>query len=280
MAESPDTEQSTDASRTMPVLRWEEAKSGAADDQIAHEEPLEIQIGGVPVSVVMRTPGNDEELGLGFLVTERIIAGVADVVSIRHCSTAAEPEAEGNILRIVLKQGVDVPLERLRRNTFASSSCGVCGKATIDAALSTGNPVERGPVAEPQALYAMPDRLRAAQRTFEATGGLHAAGLFTPSGELVLVREDVGRHNAVDKVIGAATLGGPPPQDHVLFVSGRVSFEIVQKAAAARLAIVAGISAPTTLAVRFGEALGVTVVGFVRGRTMNVYSRSERIVTR
>lgn len=259
------------------VRRHAGAANEAALDQVAHEAPLEIQLGGVGIAVVMRTPGHDEELALGFLLSERVIRAPADVVSIRHCTTVPEPEAEGNVIRVVLAEGVAVPLERLRRNTYASSSCGICGKATIAAALETGGAVRSELVTRVPALLAMAEALRTAQPGFELTGGLHAAGLFTAAGGLRVAREDVGRHNAVDKVIGAAARAGIPLGEHVLFVSGRISFEIVQKAAACGVPVVAGISAPTSLAVRFGDALGVTVVGFVRGERLNVYSRPERV---
>ena len=264
-------------SRELLVTAYLDEAGSSRQDRVAHEEPLEIQIQGVSIAVVMRTPGHDEELALGFLVTERVIGSLADVVSIRHCTTALDPEAEGNVLRVVLRDGVELPLERLRRNTYATSSCGICGKATIEAALSHGPPIARSLRVSPAAIYALPDRLRAEQGTFTETGGLHAAGLFDEGAVVTLVREDVGRHNAVDKVVGAAVRDGIDPASRGLFVSGRVSFEIVQKAAAFGLGIVAGISAPTSLAIRYGEALGVTVVGFVRGKTLNVYSRPGRI---
>jgi FdhD protein len=249
------------------------------EDRVAHEEPLEIQVQGVSVAVVMRTPGHDEDLALGFLVTERVVRTMRDVVSIRHCTTASDPESEGNVIRVVLAPEVDLPIERLRRNMYASSSCGLCGKATIEAALSHGPPVQSELTVPPEILYALPERLRAAQSAFEETGGLHAAALFDTRGQLREVREDVGRHNAADKVVGAALRAGDRAAELGLFVSGRVSFEIVQKAAAFGAPLVAGISAPTSLAVRFGEALGVTVVGFVRGRSLNVYACAKRVVS-
>jgi len=263
--------------RAARVVRWEGDVATSRDDTVAHEEPLELQIQGVPVAVVMRTPGYDEELALGFLLTERVVASAAEVASIRHCTTARSPEAEGNVVRVVLREGTEVPLERLRRNLYASSSCGVCGKASIENALGVGGPVTAEPRFAPRVLYGLPDALRAEQAAFASTGGLHAGALFDVSGRLAFVREDVGRHNAVDKLVGAAARPNLTISEHGLFVSGRVSFELVQKAAAAGVALVAGISAPTSLAVRAGEALGVTVVGFVRGATMNVYSHSRRI---
>lgn len=259
------------------VAAWVDGAGSSRQDRVAHEEPLEIQVQGVSCAVVMRTPGHDEELALGFLVTERVVASLDDVLSIRHCTTAEDPEAEGNVIRVVLRDEVELPLERIRRNTYASSSCGICGKATIEAALSHGPPLSGGLSVSPEVIYLLPDRLRAEQGTFAETGGLHAAALFDDGATLSFVREDVGRHNAVDKVVGAAITAGVSPPARGLFVSGRVSFEIVQKAAAFGIPIVAGISAPTSLAVRYGEALGVTVVGFVRGRSLNVYSHPERV---
>lgn len=254
-------------------------RSEARRDLVAEEEPLEIQIGGASIAVVMRTPGHDEELALGFLATERVVSSADDVVSIRHCTTVSEPEAEDNVVRAVLAEHVMPPLERLRRNTYASSSCGICGKATIAAALAEQSAVvDSGVRVEPSVLYGLPATMRAAQAGFAQTGGLHAAGLFDPQGALMVLREDVGRHNAVDKVIGARLFARAPLAGHVLLVSGRVSFEIVQKAAAAGIEIVAGISAPTSLAARYGEELGVTVIGFLRGETMNVYARAHRVL--
>ncbi|NUP10456.1 MAG: formate dehydrogenase accessory sulfurtransferase FdhD [Polyangiaceae bacterium] len=260
------------------VLAYSGASSLRRDDALSEEEPLEIQVGGVPIAVVMRTPGHDAELAVGFLVTERVVHEARDVVSARHCSTVRDPESEENVMRIVLREGIDPPLEQLRRNTYASSSCGVCGKASIESVMATGGPISRGDVTTTAVLYGLPDELRRAQRGFDATGGLHAAGLFDTGGKMLLVREDVGRHNAVDKVVGAHVLASGSFDDTILLVSGRISFEIVQKAAAARIALVAGISAPTSLAVRAADALAITVVGFLRGETMNVYTRPERVL--
>jgi FdhD protein len=264
-------------SQRVTITTFEGPAASRRADLVAHEEPLEIQVQGVSLAVLMRTPGHDEELALGYLTTERVIERADQVLSVRHCATAVTPEAEGNVLRVVLREGVPLPLERLRRSTFVSSSCGMCGKATIEAALHHGPPVRAALEVAAEALYALPAKLRQAQRTFDETGGLHAAALFDAGGAVLLVREDVGRHNAVDKVVGAALRGRLRPEVMGLFVSGRVSFEIVQKAAAFGLPIVAGISAPTSLAARFGEALGVTVIGFLRGRSMNVYAHAGRI---
>lgn len=267
-------------SSRLPVLGYAGAESLAREDWVAREEPLEIQVGGVAIAVVMRTPGHDEELAVGFLVTERVVTSASDVVSARHCTTVTRPEAEDNVLRVVLREEVDVPFDRLRRLTFASSSCGVCGKATIEAAMATGAPLlDRDTRFSAAVLYELPIKLRAAQPTFDTTGGVHAAALFDRSGELLLVREDVGRHNAVDKAIGARALAGLGFQGLGLLVSGRVSFEIVQKAAAAGIVLVAGVSAPTSLAVEAAAALGLTAIGFVRGQSLTVYAGEQRVTT-
>src|SRR6266568_35984 len=201
-----------------------------APDEVAREEPLEIRIAGVPIAVTMRTPGHDEELVRGFLVTERVVDGPEAIVSVRPCSD----DVEGNVVQVVLRAAVD--LARLRRNFYASSSCGVCGKATLAGAMSCAAPLADGPVVAPAVLYELPARLRAGQDVFTATGGLHAAGLFTAAGEPLVVREDVGRHNAVDKVVGWAARRDER-RGVVLMVSGRISFEIAQKALAARIPI-------------------------------------------
>ena len=239
-------------------------------DQVAREEPLEIRIAGVPVAVTMRTPGHDEELVRGFLASERVMAA-ADIASVRPC-TDADSE---NVIFVVPRAGVELDLARLRRNFYASSSCGVCGKATLDGALACAPPLPDGPVVAASLLYQLPARLRAEQATFAATGGLHAAGLFSEAGELLCVREDVGRHNAVDKVIGWASLHGVTPA--LLLVSGRVAFEIVQKSLAARIPILAAVSAPTSLAVDLAERANVTLCGFLRGERVCIYSAPARI---
>lgn len=255
-----------------PAMRREFRGASFADapDQLAREEPLEIRIAGVPIAVTMRTPGHDEELVRGFLVTERV-ARRDEIASVRPCSDAAE----GNVMQVVPRAGVDIDLARLRRNFYASSSCGVCGKATLDGAMSCAPPLPDGPTVPARVLYAMPDRLRAEQEVFAATGGLHAAGLFSAEGELLCVREDVGRHNAVDKVVGWAGEHGVTPA--LLLVSGRISFEIVQKALAARIPIVAAVSAPTSLAVSLAERANLTLCGFLRGERVCVYSAASRI---
>jgi FdhD protein len=268
-----------DAVREVDVLRVADGSSESTRDRVAHEEPLEIQLGGAALAVVMRTPGDDVELVTGFLLTERIVASLAEVESVRHCSEAADPDAADNVVRVVLRPGVRTDLEKLRRNLFASSSCGVCGKATLENALATAAPLDDPARIEASLLLALPERLRAAQRAFDETGGLHAAGLFDRAGQLLVVREDVGRHNAVDKVIGwAARAGRMPLAGHTLVVSGRTSFEIVQKALAARIPIVAAVSAPSSLAVALAQSAGIALIGFLRGRSFNVYGARARVL--
>jgi FdhD protein len=266
----------SDAVRAFGAVHVDAGAMQSREERVAHEEPLEIQINGASVAVLMRTPGDDEELATGFLLTERIVASVNDVESVRHCTTVPTPEAEENVVQVRLTASTPFDLERLRRHTFASSSCGVCGKATIENACALAPPLDDDVRVAPAVLSRMVASLRAAQSAFDETGGLHGAGAFTSHGALVLAREDVGRHNAVDKVIGACARQGLAMPE-VLLVSGRVSFEIVQKAAAARVPIVAGVSAPTSLAIRMARALNVTLVGFLRGNTMNVYAAEQRV---
>lgn len=261
--------------RSLEVVRLGAGKRVVRMDAVAHEEPLEIQVQGASVAVVMRTPGADLDLALGFLLSEGIIERASDVVSMRHCASVKSDEAEDNILRVVLAPEVELPLSKLRRNTFASSSCGLCGKATIESTLTRSPRLEDGAPVRASLIRTRAAILEQAQATFARTGGLHAAGLFLANGETIAVREDVGRHNAVDKVIGVAAREGL--RGTVLFVSGRISFEIVQKAAVARVPVVAGISAPTSLAVAFGIEANLTVIGFARGDTMNVYAAAHRI---
>lgn len=260
-----------------PVSLIHLGASGADErvDQVAHEEPLEFQLDGHSVAVVMRTPGHDEELGYGFLFTEGMIKAPSDVVSLRHCTVVPDEEAEENVLQVHLHAPID--LARFRRNLFASSSCGVCGKATLENALRTSRPLDSALTVSRQVLSALPTALKAGQPAFVSTGGLHAAALFDAQGNVLVVREDVGRHNAVDKVIGWALREGRALEALTLMVSGRLSFELVQKAVAARVPVLAGISAPTSLAVRMAEALGVTLVGFLREGTMNVYAHAHRV---
>jgi FdhD protein len=249
-------------------------------DTLAAEEPLEIRVQAPgqeqqPVAVTMRTPGGDFELAVGFLFTEGLIAP-GDVSRVAYCDTLPGEDQHYNVVSVTLHRPFD--MDRVKRNFYATSSCGVCGKAALDDIEVRCAPVADGPTVPAEVVLGLPDALRKAQKVFARTGGLHAAGLFTPDGTLTSVREDVGRHNAVDKVIGEQVLAGRTPlAEHVLQVSGRLSFEIVQKAAVAGIPIVSAVSAPSSLAVEAGERFGMTLVGFVRDGRLNVYTRPERI---
>jgi FdhD protein len=248
---------------SVEVVRLPEGET--VPDEIAVEEPLEIRVEGRPIAVTMRTPGHDEELALGFLISEGVTPGGASL----------PPDLAANTVDV---EAEDFDFERLSRNFYTSSSCGVCGKGALEAVAVEAPRVE-SELAAPAALVAeLPERLRAAQPTFAATGGLHATGLFTADGELLVVREDVGRHNAMDKVVGwAFGRGLLPLADKILCVSGRLSFELVQKAAVAGCPILVAVGAPSTLAVDLARDRGVTLCGFVRGGRVNVYSGPERI---
>lgn len=274
---APDGEASARVRRT----EWMEEKATETDDYVVREEPLEIRIGGVPVAVVMRTPGDDEDLVRGFLLTERIVETLGAVASIRHCTSVDAPEAEDNVIQVVMRPGIDLDLARLRRNLYASSSCGLCGKASIEQVMQVAPPLRDRTRVPLGTLYAVPERLREHQTVFSQTGGLHAAGLFDASGRVLVVREDVGRHNAVDKVVGSAARAGDLPlSGHVLAVSGRVSFEIAQKAVAAGISMIAAVSAPSSLAIELARRAGLTLAAFVRGRRLCVYAGDDRVVAR
>jgi FdhD protein len=266
-----------DGVRPVAIERWADGASRSDGDRVAHEEPLEIQVGSTPVAVVMRTPGHDRELALGFLLGEGLIDAPGDLLALRHESVSADPDAAGNVIRALLRSESGVDLEALRRNLYTGSSCGVCGQASLERALRTAPPLGDPARFAGKELCALPERLRAAQRGFAATGGLHAAALFDAAGTLRVVREDVGRHNAVDKVVGWAAEAGLSLAGHGLLVSGRISFEIVQKALAARIPLVAAVSAPTSLAVSLATAGRIALVGFLRGHSFNVYGARERI---
>ncbi|HEX8693901.1 MAG TPA: formate dehydrogenase accessory sulfurtransferase FdhD [Longimicrobium sp.] len=262
----------------------------ARTDALATEEPLEIRVvraedargGRIPesaatrVAVTMRTPGADFELAAGFLFSEGLVDGPESISAIRYC---VEAEQRYNVVNVVLAPGAAFDPARLARNFYVASSCGVCGKASIEAALGPACArVESDVSVAPEVLVSLPEKLRAAQDVFERTGGLHAAALFTPGGELLAVREDVGRHNALDKLVGASLLaGGLPWTERVVLVSGRLSFELAQKAARAGAAVLAGVSAPSSLAVELAEDAGVTLVGFLRGGRFNVYAGGARV---
>ena len=266
------------------IVRVEDRQSGEPrEDLLAVEEPLEIQLGyerkgwrvHKSVSITMRTPGDDPELAVGFLFTEGIVSDMAQIAEVSS--------GEDNVVRVELAHDVPVDVQRLERHFYTTSSCGVCGKASI-AALNLGKSVRLvsdGPVFDADTIHALPDTLRAAQASFDQTGGIHAAGLFNADGRLVALREDVGRHNAVDKLIGVSLLTGPAATaqmaDQLLFVSGRASFELVQKALAARLPILAAVGAPSSLAVELAQTYGLTLLGFVRNGRFNIYAGEKRI---
>jgi FdhD protein len=248
-----------------------------SEDRVAAEEPLEIRVGGRPLAVLMRTPGDDEALAAGFLLTEGLIRGPEDLERVAHC-TDVPPEAMSNVIDVTLAPGVPDPLERGRRAFYASSSCGICGKSSIEEVRLQAAPLALGRTIAPDALPRLVPALRTAQVTFERTGGLHAAGLYRFDGTLVATAEDVGRHNAVDKIVGGRLLLGESPlAERLLLVSGRVSFEIVQKAWLAGIPAVAAVSAPTSLAVELAQAAGMTLIGFLRGEDYNVYAGPERL---
>ncbi len=260
------------------ILRWRKGEPARREqDALAREEPLEIRVRGQSVAVTMRTPGHDAELAAGFLLTEGLVTRREEIVEIAHCQQG-EAAHLGNTLNVFLAPSVTVDFEQLTRHVFASSSCGLCGKATIESVHRQFPPVSSAVRISPEILLQLPAKLAAQQATFDQTGGLHAAALFTATGELLVLREDVGRHNAVDKVLGWCFLNSLfPPTDHILLVSGRASFEIMQKALAARVPVVAAVSAPSSLAVEFARESGQTLIGFLRGEGMNVYAGEERM---
>jgi FdhD protein len=253
-------------------------------DTLAAEEPLEIRVAGRPLSVTMRTPGDDFDLVAGFLTTEGVTAASEHIAAMRYCAGATvDGENTYNVIDASLAAGVTLPAGSLDRNFYTTSSCGVCGKASIEAIRTLSRwPVAADPVrVSPTVLSGLPEALRAGQAVFEKTGGLHAAGIFGADGELRCLREDVGRHNAVDKVIGwAAREDALPLTGHILMVSGRASFELAQKALMAGIPVLAAVSAPSTLAVDLAQEAGLTLVGFLRGQTMNVYAGAERVTGR
>ena len=263
------------------VTAVDDGRVATRRDRLAAEEPLEIRVAGpgqepVSVAVTMRTPGDDFELAAGFLHTEGLVASREEIAGIRYCGPETG-EQHYNVLSVQLRRPFDSA--SIQRNFFATSSCGVCGKASIDQLEVRCAPLPPGPAVPRAVVAALPDALRADQRIFEETGGLHAAGLFATDGGLIDSHEDVGRHNAMDKLVGHALLEGRLPlHDRIGLVSGRASFELVQKAAVAGLPILCAVSAPSTLAVDTAARLGMTLVGFLRGPRFNIYTHPERIV--
>lgn len=257
------------------VTEWNNGTARLVEDAMAAEEPLEIRIGSEPVTITMRTPGHDVELAAGFLLSEGLVECAGQIVAVHHASSPAP----GNRVEFDLQPGVFEPAE-LRRHFVATSSCGICGRASIEALrrrnLRAPNPAF---IVDPELVCQLPERLRQEQQVFGRTGGLHAAGLFDANGNLLVLREDIGRHNAVDKVVGWALLQGRLPlSDCLLLVSGRGGFEIVQKTLAAGIPVLASVSAPSSLAVRLARELNLTLIGFVRGQRFVVYSSPSRCV--
>jgi len=260
------------------VSEWDDGRVQRKEDYLAVEEPLEIRIGDQPLSVTMRTPGDDVELAAGFLFTEGLIQRREQIVSLESNRESDEP-SRGNVVRVRIAPECAIDAEKMQRHFFAASSCGICGKASIDSVrsrtLQPPNPAFR---VNPETLLVLPDLLRGSQAVFGRTGGLHAAALVAAKGNLIVVREDIGRHNAVDKVIGWALREDRLPlSDSLLLVSGRGGFEIVQKAIVAGLPVVASVSAPSSLAVKLARELRLTLVGFLRGRRFVIYAGDERI---
>ncbi|MFN2593287.1 MAG: formate dehydrogenase accessory sulfurtransferase FdhD [Actinomycetota bacterium] len=265
---------------SLRVTKVRGRESTLRSDSVASEEPMEIRVGSwaqtpAPVAVTMRTPGNDFELATGFLFTEGLI-GNGDVDRVSYCDTL-EGDQDFNIVTVRTKQPVETS-SISQRNFFATSSCGVCGKASLDQVEVHAQSLPDGPTIAASTVLALPHELRARQRVFDKTGGLHAAGLFTASGDPIAVREDVGRHNAVDKIVGRSLLAAETPlHETVLMVSGRAGFEIVQKAAVAGIPIACAVSAPSSLAVEAAERLGMTLIAFVREDSFNIYAHAERV---
>ncbi len=256
-------------------------------DMVAIEEPLEIQLGSWTsgrfshrtISITMRTPGDDFELAAGFLFTEGIVRKAPDIRVIRHCGPGAGPNDTRNVVRIDLAEGVEVDYRRLERHIYTASSCGVCGKTSIEAVQLAVEPsLEEGPFVAAEVLHSLPASLGASQEVFAATGGIHAAALFDAEGRLLVNREDVGRHNALDKIIGAQFIAGATPlRDRIILVSGRLGFELVQKSLAAGCPILAAIGAPSSLSIDLAHEFGMTLIGFLRADQMNVYTGTGRI---
>ncbi|GAB1539824.1 formate dehydrogenase accessory sulfurtransferase FdhD [Scytonema sp. NUACC21] len=260
----------------------ENGKVRSRSDQLATEEPLEIRLTfpRQTVAVTMRTPGADFELAAGFLYSEGVISCRDDIQRMSYCvDNLVDGEQQYNIVNITLEDGLNPDLQRLERHFYTTSACGVCGKASLEALhLRNYPPIPQGLTVAPEIIYTLPDKLRAAQSVFDATGGLHAAALFDTQGQLLTLQEDVGRHNALDKLIGSALLSEQLPlNDCIVMVSGRSSFEILQKCTAAGVPIVCCVSAPSSLAVSIAKEFGITLIGFLRGEKFNVYAGLERI---
>ena len=257
----------------LEVIRYTAVDSSLARDVVVAEAPVEFRLSGVPIAVLMRTPGHDDDLGRGFALTEGIVLRPDEIASV----SVRPGNDQGDRFDLVLADGVEVDPEQFRRNLYTTSSCGVCGKASIDAIRVAAPSLPDGPRVDAGLLMSLPLKMEGRQSVFDATGGLHAAAIFDADGELLVLREDIGRHNAVDKAIGSLVSSRWPLGPVILLVSGRVSFEMVQKAAVAGIPIMCGVSAASSLAVELGEELGVTVVGFLRYEGFNVYAGPLRI---
>jgi FdhD protein len=276
------------SSHAIDISKVSEGLKSPVADHVAVEEPLEIRLGySTPdgratrsISITMRTPGNDAELAVGFLYSESIVNSAADIASVETCGPPAPDSGNHNVIRVELGPNVEVDLGRLQRHFYTTSSCGVCGKTSLDALRITGfEPIstDAGSFSK-DILISMPAKLRAAQDTFDETGGLHAAALFDSNGDLEVTMEDVGRHNAVDKVVGSMLMQNRlPARDFGIIVSGRASFELMQKTLAAGIPLLAAVSAPSSLAVQLAREFNMTLIGFLRGQTFNIYSGEARI---
>jgi len=279
--DGPGSDSSTDAAhdqvRERSALKWRSGASRERVEKLAVEEPLEIRLGGRRFTLTMRTPGNDEELAAGFLFAEGFINDANELGEIRRVR-GRKGAPEPNAIDIILNVPADGLRTRLKRNFVISSSCGVCGKTSIDSIRRRVMPPADSARVAPSTLLALAEKLREGQRVFAATGGLHGAALFDLDGTMLAIREDVGRHNAVDKLVGyALTNAMLPLARHIMMVSGRLSFEIVQKAAASGVPILAAVSAPSSLAVELAEEIGTTLIGFLRDGSFNIYTRPDRI---
>lgn len=265
-----------------PVVRIQDGTASRRPDTLVGEEPMEIRVNGKPLTVTMRTPGDDFDLAIGFLVSEGVIFDAEQLATARYCAgTTSEGINTYNLVDVDLAPSVVAPDVSLQRNFYTTSSCGVCGKASLDAVRTIAHwDITQDQLRIPApVLSTLPDRLRQTQRVFDQTGGLHAAGLFRPDGTVICVREDVGRHNAVDKVIGHALRNGMLPlRETILLVSGRASFELVQKSIMAGIPMLAAVSAPSSLAVDLATEHGLSLVGFLREGSLNIYSVPDRVI--
>lgn len=278
----------SNATRAVEISKVAADEMSAATDSVATEAPLEIQLtsktatgsAAKSISITMRTPGNDEELAAGFLYTEGIIGSADDIASIERCGEPDPDTGEQNIVRVTVRDEVDIDFDRLQRHFYTTSSCGVCGKASLDALRVEGGTSLRGlgPRFDVDMLRALPEKVRRRQRVFSTTGGLHAAAVFSADGEIVVVKEDVGRHNATDKAIGALLAERRlPGHSYGVLVSGRASFELMQKSLLAGIPLLAAVGAPSSLAVETATEFGMTLIGFLRGDTFNIYAGKERL---